>query len=135
MKKLLFALCLFFALNAYCEVNVSNYLYDHDGNPSFVKVYLNEWDESNIGKNEGFLAVNKVVRARFHLLLQKDGKGSYMAIPLQKKGKDKDKDKDEDDYWICPHCGRKNKETDNYCRTWGCPFAGGILKHSECSSG
>src|SRR5579872_7119646 len=110
-----------FIFNAHCDVDTTDYLYDDEGCPSFVKVYLNEEIENDFYEDEEFLTANKVILSTFRMLMQRDRKGSYLAIPLQKKGKDKDKDKDEEDYWTCPHCGRKNRATDNNCKTWGCP--------------
>jgi hypothetical protein len=46
LHKLMFLLSLLFLCKAQCDIDLSNYLYDDVGTPSYVKVYLPTVDSS-----------------------------------------------------------------------------------------
>lgn len=107
--KRLFSLVIFFIACAHMnpisadevegDYNPKNYLYDEEGNCSFVKVYIDKIDS----------------RHGFDCLAQRDGRGSFLAIPIQRfLSKEKPKG------WDCPYCGRRNPAERNTCSNPDC---------------
>ncbi len=133
MKKFLYsliALCVSFcSLNASIDDNYNfnpkNYIYDDNGNPVFVKVYIDHLKPQSSDQNlEGIsCAVQNTGLQTLNLMTQYDERGSYLAIPIKSKKK-KNNDDDEDDkkekYWKCPYCGTENPPERNTCSNSNC---------------
>lgn len=81
------------------DYNPQNYLYDEEGEHSFIKVYIDKLDSKHI----------------FHRLAQTDKRGSFLAIPLQKIHS-----KEKPDEWRCPYCGLDNPVSTNTCLNKEC---------------
>ncbi len=114
--------------NESSEYNPENYVYDNHGNPIFVKVYVSLYEEDDhVNAKNSSLALQFIKKNHFFSqMLQKDHRGKFLAVPLQKKkSKDKDKDEYEDDPyqekgWICPYCDHYNKNKHNTCQNKKC---------------
>ncbi len=91
-------------------VNPEDYIYNCEGTPLFVKVYV----EKQVLQNRG--------SSSFLKLLQEDRNGSFLAVPIKKKQKDKNEDEENEDTWICPICNTKNPEYATFCRNTACPL-------------
>jgi hypothetical protein len=134
MKKLsLIFVCLFtflfldhLAAHEHCADLSENYVYDHHGNPLFVKVYVTRYDEEASNSNKPSPALKFIKKNHFFSqMLQKDRHGRFLAVPLQKK-KNKNKDEDDDNpyqeqSWICPYCDTYNDQSRNVCSNKSCP--------------
>lgn len=108
------ALCSNFASAS--EFDPKNYVYNDEGSPLFVKVYIEipkiSYRETSV---EAFDLQKKI--KPFFNLMQNDDRGSFIVIPIKTA-----KDRDEDDYWECPLCGTENPATRNTCTNPDCPL-------------
>jgi hypothetical protein len=106
--------------------DLKNYVYDDEGNPVFIKVYIKsikplktkfsnqDWNDLPLQQDSWQQLMNQVS--------QEDQRGTYLIIPIKKKkGKDADDDKDESN-WECPYCGTDNPATRNTCSNRECPL-------------
>jgi hypothetical protein len=103
------------------DFNLKNYVYDDEGNPVFVKVYIKspkakfsdqDWSDS--------FSQQDSLPHLLNLMTQDDQGGSYLVVPIKKK-KDKDDDDDKDEsVWECPYCGTINESFRNTCKKKGC---------------
>jgi hypothetical protein len=93
------------------DINPENYIYNHEGTPLFVKVY--------VGKNALFIHQGK--ESLFLLkLMQKDRNGSFLPVPISKKHKPKKEDDEEEDTWVCPYCETVNSASAGSCTNPDC---------------
>lgn len=124
--------CLMVVFTVFCTARVSsaeidtfnpkNYVYDDEGNPLFVKVYLKARAESlsqsgravSIPSQENDIQILK-------LMMQEDQRGSFLVIPIKKKKSNDDEDKDESN-WECPYCHKINPASRNSCSNPECPL-------------
>ncbi|MBS0607602.1 MAG: hypothetical protein KF898_05125 [Parachlamydiales bacterium] len=99
-----------------------NYVYDDQGNPLFVKVYvpaskMELWkssDKINLLSAEG----QKIQILR--RIVQEDGRGGFLVVPIKKK-RSKDDD-DEESTWECPYCLTVNPSNRHACSNPECPL-------------
>jgi len=124
MRKIfypLIALFIFFgsvqaSANRIDDFNFKNYIYDDDGNPVFIKIYIKSSTEILEQNKANTLPLQQLINR----MAQDDQRGSYIVIPIKKKKhKEEDDDKDEST-WECPYCGRTNKASSHYCETKDC---------------
>ncbi len=118
--SLLLSVSFFFnAINASAaennEFNPKNYVYNNEGEPLFVKVYI---ESSNRNINADSLSLQKEGLHILNLMMQEDRKGSFLVIPIKKK-KSKSDDDDEST-WICPYCDTENEASRNTCQNPQC---------------
>ena len=101
--------------------NPKNYMYDYEWNALFIKVYVQNHQDDPWQQYHKHSPVSDDEQI-YHLLIQEDQKGSFIAVPIKKKKKDKeeeDDDKDESD-WECPYCGTINPSYRNCCSNPKC---------------
>lgn len=121
MMRFLAALVMF--LSSFCsnfisahECDPKNYVYDDEGHPLFVKVYLETTKDNLFDSKKTAYAFSSKENANFiFTLMQKDSGGSFIAVPIRKKT-----DSDDDDYWQCPYCGAENSASRNTCSNPDC---------------
>lgn len=112
---LLIAACVFcctMKVSAHEEhYNLKNYVYDDEGNPVFVKIYIPFEDHQE----------NVCAAKACHMLQaqQRDKSGSYIVVPIRKKKKSEEDDDDENT-WECPYCGIVNPASRNVCSNSDC---------------
>jgi hypothetical protein len=90
------------------DFNPKNYVYDYEGAPLFVKIYLGDQNfesEYPQRKRTPHSSIEKELQF-FTSMMQTDSQGSFLAVPIQKKKK-KDTDNDEST-WVCPYCDTEN---------------------------
>jgi hypothetical protein len=100
------------------EFDSKNYVYDDEGNPRFVKVYLNNQtcDTSNQKRENSSSTLQEIGNLFINLFIQEDPRGVFIAIPIRNR------DRDDDDYWQCPYCDTINPASRNSCRNPCCPL-------------
>ena len=101
------------------DFNLKNYVYDDEGVPVFIKIYIKSPKTGSLDQNQD--GVQQVLNRIGH----EDERGSYIVVPIKRHKKEKDKDEDDADgydesWWKCPYCGRKNDANSNYCGTKDC---------------
>lgn len=89
--------------------NPKNYVYDDEGNPLFVKIYVDSQ------KLEMFHAQKNGSANVTHFVNLNDAAGTYLIVPIHKK-----KRPDDDDSWTCPYCGTENPAYRNTCSNPSC---------------
>lgn len=105
--SLMLMLFTFGAIHASNDYLMQNYVYDNEGNPLFVKVYL----QKNLSSNR---------HPFVNSMIQDDHRGSFLAVPLKKKKSNDDDDDKDESTWECPYCGAINPASRNTCQTKGC---------------
>ena len=109
--------------NGIDDFNLKNYVYDHEGVPVFIKIYIDSPKEksSNHNKSSAPSQLDSLEQI-LNRMAQNDLRGTYIAVPIAKKKNKKDNDDEDKDEstWECPYCGRTNKASSNYCETPGC---------------
>jgi hypothetical protein len=102
------------------DFNLKNYVYDDEGVPLFIKLYIKASKTESSDRNKSvvplFLAEESV--QILNLMMQEDQLGSFLAIPIKKK---KEKEDDEST-WECPICGRTNPASRSTCQYSDCPL-------------
>jgi hypothetical protein len=118
--------------DSYGNFNPKNYVYDDEGSPVFVRVYVNDstTESSNRNRKAASLFLKEEGAQILDLMLQEDQKGSFLAIPLKKK-KQKDDNEDEST-WECPMCGRENPAYRNTCQFSDCPLNRKGIRERDC---
>lgn len=120
----LFYLLLF--ILAFCHLNSASatcshrfdpkcYLYNEEGYPLFVKVYvepsLQSIHSDSSSRGEG--------KAQFlTLMTQNDRDGAFIVVPIKKKKSRNDDE--EEDTWQCPYCDTINEASRNTCKNPEC---------------
>lgn len=104
------------------DFNSKNYVYDDEGNPIFIKIYIESHKEKCSNRNNSgthFFPQQDGLQLTLNRMTQDDQRGSYIVIPIKRKKDNDDDDKDEST-WECPYCHRENKASSNRCGTKGC---------------
>ena len=99
-------------------VNPKSYIYDDEGNPVFVKVYV---ESSKCHRNADSPRLSEKEQI-LNLMIQEDKAGSFWAIPIKKKKSKEKEDDTEESTWECPMCGRTNPASRNTCQYSDCPL-------------
>jgi hypothetical protein len=133
MKRFFYSLIALFI--SFCSIHAStnetenfnpkNYIYDDNGHPIFIKIYIETLKTSSSGENEYAVShsLQKGGLQMLNLMTQNDHRGGYIAIPIKKKNKNKNDDDDKDEnVWICPICERENPAYRNTCQWTDCPL-------------
>ena len=129
MKRILFQLMAMFTLFSsiyssadYIEdldLSIKNYVYDDEGNPAFIKIYIEPSKAELLSSNRNFYQQNRLERI-LNKMSQKDQRGTYFVVPIKKK---KSKNDDDDtSTWECPYCGTINPASNNTCSNESCPL-------------
>ncbi len=128
MKSIFFRLivgmgCCFFNVQASAtelnSFNPKNYVYDEEGNPLFVKVYLGS---ANQHRNEKVLSSPANGLVILKRMAQEDKEGSFIAVPIYKKKKNNEDENDDESNWECPYCYTINPASRNTCKNPDCPL-------------
>lgn len=111
--------------NGIDDFDLKNYVYDDEGAPVFIKIYIEspKTESSNRNKSTNRLfPQHNDFQQILNRITQEDQRGSYIVVPITKKKKIKEDDDDDKDEstWQCPYCNRVNKASSNYCETPGC---------------
>lgn len=96
--------------------NPKNYVYDDEGNPLFVKIYI----ESVLTEKKS--SSPSALEQKLHFLssmMQNDSIGNFLAVPIEKKKKKQDND-DEESTWTCPFCGTETPARKSACSNKDC---------------
>ncbi|MGC1877931.1 MAG: hypothetical protein WA347_03265 [Rhabdochlamydiaceae bacterium] len=108
------------------DFNLKNYVYDEEGNPVFIKIYIetSKTESSHRSKNASsfFPLQNEAGLQISNPMMQDDQRGSYIVIPIKKKKNKNDDDDQEESTWTCPICGRDNPASRNTCQYGDCPL-------------
>jgi hypothetical protein len=127
MLKILFRLIVCLALFGLDQVsaaeddiyNPKNYVYDDEGNPLFVKVYLRNPKAERRNQNKKHFFSKENDMQILNLMMQEDLRGNFIAIPIKKKKNDDDEDESN---WGCPYCHTINPSSRNSCSNKDCPL-------------
>lgn len=109
------------------EFNPKNYVYNDEGYPLFVKIYVEGPENSPSHAEKAVYAPPlKEKTISFFNLMQKDDRGSFIVIPIKNKKKKSDEEEKEEDYdhdekyWKCPYCDTENPASRNSCQNKKC---------------
>jgi len=124
----LIAACILFSTiyaytNEIHNFNPKNYVYDDEGNPVFIKIYIQSSTVNSPNQNKGRTHQEQDDLIQIlNRMTQHDQRGGYVVVPIKKKKSHDDDDDDDKDEstWECPYCHRTNKASDNYCQTKDC---------------
>ncbi len=95
------------------DLTSQSYLYDNEGEPRFIKIYIDSPTPRNKRRTTSLQAGLQQILNR---MAQEDPTGRYIVVPLKKK---KGKDTDES-VWECPYCGKSNHAFENRCTKKSC---------------
>lgn len=131
MKRKIYALAAI--LIFFCSIHVSasgvddfnpkNYVYDDNGTPLFVKVYIKAPKTGFSQQSESASLLVSSQNADMRILnsiVQDDQRGSFIVIPIKKKKYQVDDEERNESVWECPYCGTINESFRNTCKKKGC---------------
>lgn len=99
------------------HLSTKNYVYDDEGNPVFIKIYIKaSKNVSSSQRNRTLPSLLEEDKKFWALMTQKDDRGTYIVIPIKKKKSSSD----DESTWECPYCHRENPASSNFCKTKGC---------------
>ncbi len=107
------------------DFDFKNYVYDDEGTPVFIKIYIKSPKTESSNENKSgtpLFQEQDDLQQILSRMAQDDQRGSYIVVPITKKKKikdDDDEDKDEST-WECPYCGQINRASSDYCERRGC---------------
>ena len=113
MNKCLLILTLCTLSLSATDLTSQSYLYDDQGEATFIKIYIDPPTPRNKRRTSSLQASLQQILNR---MAQEDPTGRYIVVPLKKK---KGKDKDES-VWECPYCGKSNHAFENRCTKKSC---------------